>query len=169
MAFLIGRPAQQPEVSADVLPLASTLRRAAIFIDCSKTNSFAYFPDNPCQTFVLLKSREFASAEGVLATEARHLKVSGWHHSAAQPVDYDGAAGAMAALSQSWVAPDRRTCAYVATDAIGTAAEGHDLFPYDPHNQPYGVLAFYRRAQADRSELALWIRLRPASNGHCAG
>lgn len=120
------------------------MRRVAVFIDCSKIDSVAYFPDNPCQTFVLVTSKQFTSVGGVLDTEVRHLTVLGWHHSAAQPVDYDGAAGGMATLSQSWVAPDRRTCAFVTTDAIGTAAEGHELFPYDPYNQPYGVLAFYR-------------------------
>jgi hypothetical protein len=121
---------------------------AAVYVDCSKINSVAYFPDNPCQTFLLLQSDHFTSAVEFLGAEMRQMSLSGWHHTAPQPVDYDGAAGGTATLSQSWVSPDHRACAYVATDRIGVAAEARELFPYDPHNQPQGVLDFYRTGRS---------------------
>jgi hypothetical protein len=169
IAYLIISSPKQPEVNADVLPVVPTAREAAGYVDCSKINSVAYFADNPCQTFVLVTSDEFRSAMELLDAEVRHLGVVGWRHSDAQPVDDDGATGGMATVSQSWVAPDRRACAYVTTDAMGVAEEARELFPYDPYNQPPGVLTFYRHARSVRARPVLWVRLTASASGRCVG
>ena len=160
----------QPEVDADVLPVVDTASQAASFVDCSKTNSLAYFSDNPCETFLLLRSNHFGSAAKLLAAETRRLAVASWGHSAPQEVDYDGGADGMAALGESWVSPDHHACAYVTTVGRGVAAERREIFPWDPYNWPHGVLDFYRHASAIKNQPALWVRLRPPNHGgHCVG
>lgn len=169
IAYFATRGSGQPQVSANVLPQLDGSTLLAVYVDCSKISAVAYFADNPCQTFVLLKDNRFQSAADLLAAEARHLTDAGWHHSAPQPTDYDQGE-ALARPSESWVAPDRRACAYVTTVAAGIATEARGLFPYDPYNQPDGVLAFYRGATAAKADQTLWVRLRPPNQGgHCVG
>jgi hypothetical protein len=168
--FALARGSSQPEVSVNALPTAATVRETAIYVDCSKVNSVAYFSDNPCQTFVLLTSRRFGSATRFLTAETRHMTRSGWRHSAAQLVDYDGANSGMASRTESWVAPGHRACAYVATDQDGVAAEAKALSPYDPYDIPHGVYVFYRKAKAANPRQTLWVRLRPPNHGgRCIG
>jgi hypothetical protein len=170
VAYAVTRSSDQPEVSAEVLPVVSPAHETNVYVDCSKINSVAYFPDNPCQTFLLVQSDHFGSASELLTAESRQLSRSGWRHSSLQLVDYDGVTGGMATLSQSWVSPDHRACAYVTTDRVGVAAEGRELFPYDQYNQPHGVLDFYRTAKAANPSQTLWVRLRPPNRGgRCIG
>jgi hypothetical protein len=117
----------------------------------------------------LLKSNAVDSAQVLLAAEAQRLTRAGWHHTARQLVDYDGEPLRFAALGQSWVAPNRQACAYVATGEQGVRAEARELFPYDPYNQSAGVLNFYRTARAATAKApTVWIRLRPPfDNGRC--
>jgi hypothetical protein len=156
-------------VGASALPELAGSSHLAAFVDCSKISAAAYFADNPCQTFVLLNDKRFHSATAFLAAEARHLTDAGWRHSAPQPTDYDQGE-ALASANESWVAPDGRACAYVTTVAAGIATEAKGLFPYDPYNQPDGVLAFYREAKAAKANQTLWVRLSPPNRGgHCVG
>ncbi|MEI4920520.1 hypothetical protein Q8G81_33710, partial [Klebsiella pneumoniae] len=62
LVYLVTRSSGQLEVGADVLPMVPAAQQAAVYFDCSKPNVVAYFPDNPCQTFVLLESQRFGSA-----------------------------------------------------------------------------------------------------------
>jgi hypothetical protein len=157
-------------VDAGALPVVVTGHQATVYVDCSKVNGVAYFPDNPCETFVLLKSSHFGSAAAFWVAETRQLRLSGWRHSAPQLVDYNGAYGGMANLRDSWVAPSHRACAYVTTDRKGVAAEAKELFPYDPYDNPHGVYVFYRTAKRARSDETLWVRLRPPNRGgRCIG
>jgi hypothetical protein len=167
IVYFATRSSGQPRVSADALPLVAKAHRAATYVDCSQINAITFDPHNPCQTFVLLESNRFTSASALLDAEAHRLNASGWHHSAPQPVDYNQG-DAMASPGESWVAADRHACAYVATDRVGAAAEAKGLFPYDPYNQPRGVLDFYRKATAAQRSPNLWVRLLPAfAGGHC--
>jgi hypothetical protein len=169
-AFAATRGPDQPEVSVDALPEVTTANQAAVYVDCSKINGLAYFSDNPCQTFLLLQSSHFSSAAAFWDAEQRQMRRSGWRHSAAQLVDYDGAHGGMAGDSESWVSPAHDVCAYVTTRQHGVAAETRELFPYDPYDVPHGVYGFYRTARATTSGEALWVRLRPPNRGgHCIG
>jgi hypothetical protein len=169
VAYAVTRSGQ-PEVGAGALPTIRTVTRAASFVDCSKTNSLAYFSDNPCETFVLLRSNRFSSAAELLAAETRRLSSAGWRHSAPQEVDYDGGADGLAARDESWVSPDRQACAYITTVRRGVAAEKREIFPWDPYNWPRGIRDFFRRADAIKSRPALWVRLRPPNHGgHCIG
>lgn len=169
-AYLVTRPPAQAQVGGDALPTVATAHQAAVYVDCSTLNSITYDPHNPCQTFVLLQSRQFANAKELLRAEGRLLVDSGWRHSARQPVDYDSVGNAMASPSDSWAAGDRHVCAYVETAEAGVAAERRELFPYDPYNQPQGVLEFYRKARAAKQRATLWIRLRPPNRGgRCIG
>jgi hypothetical protein len=168
VAYFAARSSGQPQVSADVLPLVARVHRVATYVDCSQIDAVTYGPHNPCQTFVLLESHHFRSAAVLLGAEAHQLTVSGWHHSAAQPVDYNQVE-AMAIPSESWVAADGQACAYIATDEVGAAAEGKGLFPFDPNNQPRGVLDFYRNATAAEGTPTLWVRLEPNDGGRCVG
>jgi hypothetical protein len=147
VAFAATRGNDQPEVAADALPSPAGAHRANDFVDCSRINAVAYFADNPCQTFVLLKSNHFSSAGAFWAAETHKLTLSGWRHSAPQLVDYDAANSGMASRGESWVAPSHRACAYVATDRNGVAAEKQSLFPADPYDIPHGVYVFYRKAR----------------------
>jgi hypothetical protein len=149
-AVLLTRGRDQAQVSADALPMVATTHEADIYVDCSKINGVAYFPDNPCETFVLLESQHFGSAEEFWTAETRQLRVSGWHHSSPQLVDYDGQAAGMASPSESWVAPTQRACAYVTTVQKGVAAEKREIFPRDPNDIPHGVYDLYQRASAAR-------------------
>jgi hypothetical protein len=167
VAYFLTRPPGQPQVSADVLPVVAAAHRAAAYTDCSKVNSVACLSDNPCQTFVLLESNRFSSAEAFLAAETRSIIAAGWHHSAPQPVDYDGGAGGMAMPSESWVAPVHQACAYIATAGIGVAAEAAQIFPRDPYDVPEGVYEFYRTAKDANLAKALWVRLYPEYRGGC--
>ena len=98
------------------------------------------------------------------------MRLSGWHHSAPQLIDYDGAQSGMATLAESWVAPAHKACAYVATDQTGVAAEAKALFPSDPYDIPHGVYAFHRRAKAAVRSETLWVRLRPPNRDRrCIG
>lgn len=170
VAYAVTRGSDQPQVDAGVLPVVSPAQETNVYVDCSKINNVAYFPDNPCETFVLVESGHFGSASALLTAEMRELTRSGWRHSAPQLVDYDGAAAGMATLGQSWVSADGRACAYIATDRVGVAAEARELFPYDPYNQPQGVLDFYRAAKAANPNASLWVRLRPRNpGGRCIG
>jgi hypothetical protein len=169
ITFAVTRGSGQPEVDADVLPVLATGKKADVYVDCSKIDAVAYFEDNPCQTFVLLQSSHFRSATEFWSAETRQMKRSGWHNSAPQVADFDGGGG-LVSLSESWVSRDHRACAYVTTDRRGTAAEAKTLFPYDPYNQPQGVLDFYRAARAANPNQALWVRLRPPNrDGRCIG
>ena len=170
VAYAVTRGSDQPEVSAHVLPVVSPAHETNVYVDCSKINSVAYFPDNPCQTFFVVQSNHFGSALELLTAESRQLSRSGWRHGSAQLVDYDGATGGMVTISQSWVSPNHRGCAYITTDRAGVAAEARELFPYDPSNQPHGVLDFYRTAKAANPNHALSVRLRPPNpGGRCIG
>jgi hypothetical protein len=169
-AFAIHRGPDQAEVSADALPVVATAHKAGVYVDCSKVDSVAYFADNPCQTFVLLTSKHFRSAVEFWAAETRAMRISGWRHSAPQLVDYDGANSDMASLSESWVSPAHRACAYVATGRKGVVTEAQALFPYDPYDIPHGVYVFYRTARAAKPSETLWVRLRPPNpGGRCIG
>jgi hypothetical protein len=170
IAYLLTRGSAQPEVTENAIPTVATAHRAAGYVDCSRLNGIFYDPHNPCQTFVLLQSRHFASAQDFLQAEWSVLLASGWRHSAPQLIDYDAAptAHGLASPTESWVAPDHHVCAYLETAQSGVAAEGRQLFPYDPYNQPQGVLHFYLKAKAARQGVALWVRLRPPNpGGHC--
>lgn len=161
IAYLGTRSPDQARVSAGVLPVTAAAHRTVVYVDCSKIGAVTYDPQNPCQTFVLLQSDHFRSAGAFLDAEARQLRDAGWRHpSRPPPVDYDSGEGAMATLTESWVAPRRQGCAYVATAQTGIAAEAKGLFPYDPYNQPQGVLDFYRKAKAAKAGETLWARLR---------
>ncbi|MGO9793372.1 MAG: hypothetical protein ACLP8S_28735 [Solirubrobacteraceae bacterium] len=170
VAVLRSGRSNQREVSADELPVVAGAYGDAVFVDCSPINDIAYFANNPCETFVLVRSHHFGSASAFLGAEARRLLSAGWRHpSIAPPVDYN-AGGATASLSNSWFSPQHRACAYVDTVRDGVAAEHTGLFPYDPYNQPAGVLSFYRTAKAAAPDRALWVRLRPpvmAQPGAC--
>lgn len=159
--------ADQPGVSAAALPAIAGARKTAVYVDCSKVSSVAYFSDNPCQTFVLLESDRFASAERFLAAETSYMMAWSWHRSSPQPVDFDGPVGRMAGPSESWAASG--ACAYITTDALGVAAETTELFPRDL-DVPQGVYDFYRAAGARSGREALWVRLRPPNtSGRCVG
>jgi hypothetical protein len=168
--YLLTRSSDQPQVGADVLPVIAKAQRAAAYTDCSRVNSVAYFPGNPCQTFVLIESTRFRSAAAFLAAETRQMIASGWHHSAPQPVDYDGAYGNMASATQSWAARDHRACAYVASVRAGVSAETPEIFPRRSYDVPQGVYDFYRAAKAANPDETLWVRLRPPNTGgRCVG
>lgn len=127
IAYLVTRPPAQAQVGGDALPTVATAHQAAVYVDCSTLDSITYDPHNPCQTFVLLQSRQFANAKELLRAEGRLLVDSGWRHSARQPVDYDATGNAMASPTASWVAGDRHVCAYVETAEAGVAAERREL------------------------------------------
>ena len=167
--FAAMRGAGQPQVAARALPIVRSAHESDVYVDCSKINDVAYFADNPCETFVLLASEHFRSAERFWAAEVRRMDAAGWRHSAPQVVDYDGEAGHLARLSESWVSPDHHACAYVATLPRGLAAEKREIFPRDPYDIPAGVYDFYRQAVKARANRALWVRLRPPNKhgGHC--
>jgi hypothetical protein len=165
--YFAVRPPAQPRVGVGVLPLVHGARVPDSYLDCSKISSVAYFADNPCETFVLLVGDHFRYATGLLSAQTGRMSAAGWRNSAPQPVDFDGV-GSMASVNDRWAAPGDRACAYVATVRDGVAAEVKGLFPYDPYNQPHGVLDFYRNASAAQHSAALWIRLRPPNTGgHC--
>jgi hypothetical protein len=160
-ACLARGRSDQAQVSADMFPIVEGARESAVFVDCSKVNALAYFPHNPCDTFVLLRSDQFASQQVFLAAEASRLRAAGWRHPRiAPPIDYD-VGDAAAPLDQSWFAPGHCVCAYVATAAAAVAAEGQGLLPFDPYDNPHGMLDFYETARAAQSGRALWVRLRP--------
>ena len=74
----------------------------------------------------------------------------------------------MAAGNESWHAPDRGPCAYVARVQAGVLAEARGLFPYDPYNQTRAVLDFYRAAERAAPSRSLWVRLGPPGwHGRC--
>jgi hypothetical protein len=159
-AYVVTRSSGQPQVSADVLPVVASAAQTAVYVDCSKIDAVAFDPHNPCQTFVLPHSDHFTSAAAFLDAEARQLRAVGWGHPRiAPPVDYDGG-GEMANLGDSWFAPGHKACLYLATVQAGVAAEARVLFPYDPYNQPQGVLDFYRTAKSAKPSQTLWARLR---------
>lgn len=162
IAYLLLRPSSdQAQASADALPIVAHARRSAIYVDCSKVNSLAYFEHNPCETFVLLRSDRFGSQAALLAAESDRLRAAGWlHPKIAPPIDYN-VGDATASLDDSWFAPQHKACAYVATDQAAVAAEGRQLLPFDPYDNPRGMLDFYRTAEAARSDVTLWVRLRP--------
>lgn len=165
--YLAVRPPAQARVSVDALPVVRGAHVMASYLDCSKISSVAYFADNPCETFVLLAGDHFRSDTALLSAQTRRMGAVGWRNSAPQPTDFDGA-GPMASVNASWAAPGDRACAYLATARDGAAAEAKGLFPYDPYNQPRGVLDFYRKATAADGTAALWVRLRPPNTGgHC--
>lgn len=156
-------------MAADALPIVLTAHRTHIYVDCSRVDSVAYFNDNPCQTFELVSSDRFGSAEEFWAAETRRMRDAGWHHSAPQVVDYDSSDNGMASRADSWVVRGHRTaCAYVVTDREGMAAEAKALFPYDPYDNPHGVYVFYSRAKVANPKDTLWVRLRPPNrDGRC--
>jgi hypothetical protein len=161
LTYTLSRTSGQAQVSADSLPVVAGAHRVAAFTDCSKVNSLAYFEDNPCETFVLLRGGQFTTQAAFLAAEARQLVASGWQHpTIAPPIDYN-VGGAMAAVENSWFAPKHAACGYVATDQAAVAAEASELIPFDRYDNPRGMLAFYRTAKAAQSENTLWVRLRP--------
>jgi hypothetical protein len=170
VTYFVTRSSDQARVGADGLPTVAEAQQAAAYVDCSKISSIAYFSNNPCQTFVLLESDHFSSAEEFLAAESRQLMAKGWRHSDPQPVDFDGGHGGLASPSQSWGAPANRVCAYVATARGGVAAETREIFPQDPYDVPQGVYDFYWTAKAASTRQALWVRLRPPNDdGRCVG
>jgi hypothetical protein len=166
VGYLLTRPPGQARVNPNLLPTTSTAHRAATYLDCSKINAVTYDPHNPCQTFLLLETGRFRSPASFLEAEAGRLRAAGWRHATEPiPVDPDNGSGS-GSLSESWVAPGHRACAYVTTVRRGLATEAQGLFPYDPYNQPRGVLDFYRKAKADDGAVALWVRLEPPA-GKC--
>lgn len=170
LALTVTRGSDQAQVDADVLPAASGTYEAAVYVDCSKVNGVAYFSDNPCETFVLLESRHAGTAGRLRDAEVRRLRIADWRHSSPQLVDYDSVAGGTASLSQSWVSPDGRDCAYIAGVLEGLTAERREIFPREPADIPRGVYDFYQRATRAQPSRSLWVRLRPANpGGRCIG
>jgi hypothetical protein len=159
--YVATQSPDQAQVSADVLPVVPTARQAATYVDCSKVNAVIYDPHNPCQTFLLLHSSHFRSAAAFLNAEGRQLRAAGWRHTTTpMPIDRD-AFGGNATLNESWVAPQHRACAYVATGTAGVTAEARLLLPYDPYDVPHGVLTFYLKGKAANPSQTLWARLQP--------
>ncbi|MFZ0042096.1 MAG: hypothetical protein WAK93_12375 [Solirubrobacteraceae bacterium] len=166
VGYLFTRAPGQARVNPNLLPTTSSAHRAAAYLDCSKVNAVAYDPHNPCQTFLLLETSRFGSPALFLEAEAGRLRAAGWRH-AAEPIPADANNGSgSGSLSESWVAPEHRACAYVTTVRRGLATEAQGLFPYDPYNQPPGVLDFYRKARAVDGAVALRVRLEPPA-GEC--
>ena len=169
-AFAATRGSRQRAVDVKALPVPAAVRASSVYRDCSKVDAVAYFQDNPCQTFVLLTSEHSRSALAFWNAETRYIRGVGWRHSAAQLVDYDGADSGLATRGESWVSPDGRACAYIATLKTGVSAERKAVFPYDPYDIPRGVYTFYRTARAAKAAQTLWVRLRPSNRGgHCIG
>jgi hypothetical protein len=157
----VSRHSGAAEVSAGVLPVVAGADQVSAFTDCSKVNSLAYFANNPCETFVLLRDDRFATQAAFLAAEQHRLTAAGWRHpTIAPPIDYN-TGEAMAPIAASWVAPKHAACAYVATDRAAVTAEGSELLPFDYYDDPEGLLGFYRTAKAAQSHRTLWVRLRP--------
>jgi hypothetical protein len=148
-------------VGAGVLPIVADANQSAVYVDCSKVNSLAYFPQNPCQTFVLIRSQRFASSSSLLDAETARLRVAGWRHpTLPPPIDYD-VGNATAPVVDSWLAPEHHACAYIATDHAAVTAEGKELIPFDRYDDPHEMLVFYETAKAAAPHEALWVRLRP--------
>jgi hypothetical protein len=109
---------------------------------------------------VLIRSGQSASSCALLAAEDARLRAAGWRHATVPPpIDYDVVGNATAPLADSWFAPGHKACAYVATDHAAVTAEGKELIPFDSHDDPHGMLAFYDTAKAAASHEALWVRL----------
>jgi hypothetical protein len=157
--YLATRPPDQKSLQASVLPLAAQAKVGTSFMDCSKVNGLAYFDHWPCQTFVLVHSSHFGTAQALDSAEQARLGAAGWHYSARGPipVDYDALGSANVPSSASWTGPGNSACAVILTDTAGAALEAEAILrPYDPYNQPQGLIAFYRVARgADRAE-TLW-------------
>jgi hypothetical protein len=80
---------------------------------------------------------------------------------------YDQIETPNAGPGQGWISTAKHACAYVAPVGVGAAAEAKGLFPYDPYNQPHGVLDFYRQAARATKQQALWVRLIPSPPVGC--
>jgi hypothetical protein len=160
--YLATKSPTQPRDAADLLPIADGAQRVDTFVDCSKVNSVAYFRDNPCETFVLVRGRASSSAMALLGSEVATLHRAGWVHPALRPeADYDDVSSAPAPRRDSWVAPDANACAYVATVRAGIRAEGKGFLPFDHDDDPAGLLTFYDVARTFQGGAVLWVRLRP--------
>ena len=78
VAYASSRGSEQPRVAARVLPLATGVFHTAVYLDCSKINSVAYDPHNPCQTFMLVKSNQSVSQLALLSAELwRYVRQAG--------------------------------------------------------------------------------------------
>jgi hypothetical protein len=160
--FFIGRGTDQAQVGAGALPVVSTAAETSSFIDCSTIGPVSYNAHQPCQTFVLLQSSRYGSAQAFLAAEERQLLTARWRHPAA-PVLVDGDSGNYdAPIAESWAAPHHQACAFLTTAAAGVSAEAREILPYDQYNTPRGLLDFYRAAKTIAASNTLWARLQPA-------
>jgi hypothetical protein len=166
LVYLAFPHSDQARVSADTLPVAHGARRVSTYVDCSKIGAVAYNAQNPCETFVLVRDSRAVSTSQLLGIEDATLRNAGWRQGGVRiPADQNGVMGPSDRPSETWQAPNAKTCAYVTTVRRGVKAEHASLFPYVTQNQPAGVLRFDRTAQAARSTAALWVRLGPYSCG----
>jgi hypothetical protein len=159
--YLATRQSGQAQVGADLLPVVATAHETATYVDCSKVGPVSYDEHRPCQTFALIRSSHFGSAQAFLDTESALLQKAGWRHPAAPLLVDSDAGGHTASISESWAAPNHEGCAFLTTVAAGVRAEAKEIFPYDQYNTPRGVLVFYRIAKASRANQTLWARLQP--------
>jgi hypothetical protein len=167
--YLATRPPDQKSLDASVFPLVAHATVGSSFMDCDKATAIGYLEHWPCETFVLVQSSHFGTAQAFDAAEQARLRAAGWHYSARGPipVDYGAVGEANAPSAASWTDPGNSACAVVLTDTAGIALESKAILrPYDPYNQPHGLISFYRLAGlADRAD-TLWVRLIPDDNGY---